>query len=131
LTNGLGESLPACTSAGQEVYYLGQTQEKATHPFKISIAGGPPTQISSVQAASGPVPSPDQRHLKFSDFEKDGTGVIKIVSMNSGVDEWIFKIPATYDRNGGLATFSISAFLLTANSLPSREDPFPATRYSF
>jgi serine/threonine protein kinase/Tol biopolymer transport system component len=117
LTNGLGESLPACTSIGQEVYYLGQTQEKATHPFKISIAGGPPTQISSVQAATGAVPSPDQRHIKFSDFEKDGTAVIRIVSMNSGVDEWIFKIPATLDRNGGLSTWGPASRSLVASDL--------------
>ena len=96
---------------------MGQTQEKATHPFKISIAGGPPTQISSVQAASGPVPSPDQRHLKFSDFEIEGTAVIKIVAMNSGVDEWIFKIPTTYDRNGGFTTWGPASRSLVGSDL--------------
>jgi serine/threonine protein kinase len=117
LTNALGESLPACAGKGQEVFYLGQLEGKATHAFKVPIAGGAPTQISTQHVATGPVPSPDQHHIKFSDFEKDGTVVIKIVSMQTGVDEWIFKIPPTLDPNGGLSTWGTDSSSLVFSDL--------------
>jgi eukaryotic-like serine/threonine-protein kinase len=117
LTSGSGESLAACVGAGQEVFYLGQAEGRATHPFKIPIAGGTPTQISTQHVATGAVPSPDQRHIKFSQFEKNGTAVIKIVSAQTGADEWIFRIPATIDPNGGLSTWGPNGRSLVASDV--------------
>jgi Tol biopolymer transport system component len=105
LTNGLGESLPACVGKGQEVFFLGLLEGSATRAFKMATSGGEPVQISDQHVATGPVPSPDQRHLKFSAFAKDGTAGVNIVSMQTGAEEWIFKIPATLDPNGDLSTW--------------------------
>jgi eukaryotic-like serine/threonine-protein kinase len=116
VTNGSGENLPSCEGAGQDVFYVGQTEGKATHPFKIPIQGGTPTQISDLQIATGPVPSPDQQHIKFSHFE-DGVAAIRIVSMQTGAKEWIFKIPATLDPNGGLSTWGPDSRSLVASDV--------------
>jgi serine/threonine protein kinase len=114
LTNGAGESQPSC--AAKEVFYLGQTEGRATHPFTIPVTGGTPKQISDLQAATGPVPSPDQQHIKFSHFE-DGIAAIRIVSMQTGAKEWIFKIPPTLDPNGGLSTWGPDSRSLVASDL--------------
>ena len=117
LTNGLGESLPACAGNGQEVFFLGLLEGNATRPLKVAITGGAPVQISSQHVATGPVPSPDQRHIKFSAFAKDGTAGIRIVSMQTGAEEWIFKIPATLDPNGDLSTWGPDSRSLVASDL--------------
>ena len=116
LTNGSGETLAACAGAGKEVFYLGESEGRATQPFKISIQGGTPTQISDLQAATGPVPSPDQQHIKFSHFE-NGVAGIRIVSMQTGEKEWIFEVPATLDPNGGLSTWGPDSRSLVASDL--------------
>jgi serine/threonine protein kinase len=105
LTNGFGESLPACAGKGHEVFFLGLLEGSATRAFKVATSGGEPVQISSLHVATGPVPSPDQRHIKFSAFSKDGTAGIHIVSMQTGTEEWVFKIPASLDPNGDLSTW--------------------------
>jgi Tol biopolymer transport system component len=117
LTNGLGESLPACAGKGQEVFFLGVLEGNATRAFKVPITGGTPAQISTQRVATGPVPSPDQRHIKFSAFAKDGTATIRIVSMDTAAEEWIFKIPATLDPNGDLSTWGSDSRSLVASDL--------------
>jgi serine/threonine protein kinase len=117
LTNGQGESLAACAGTGQEVFYLGEAEGRATHPFKIPIAGGTPKQISTQHVATGAVPSPDQRHIKFSQFEKDGSAVIRIVSAQTGADEWIFHISSTNDPDAGLSTWGPDSRSLVASDV--------------
>jgi Tol biopolymer transport system component len=117
LTNSLGESLPACAGKGQQIFFLGLLEGNATRAFKVPITGGTPSQISTQHIATGPVPSPDQRHIKFSAFAKDGTATIRIVSMDTGAEEWIFKIPATLDPNGDLSTWGSDSRSLVASDL--------------
>jgi eukaryotic-like serine/threonine-protein kinase len=117
LTNGFGESLPACAGKGQEIFFLGLLEGNATRALKMPTTGGVPVQISSLHVATGPVPSPDERHIKFSAFAKDGTALIRVVSMQTGAEEWIFKIPATLDPNGDLSTWGPDSRSLVASDI--------------
>lgn len=72
LTNGLGESLPACAGAGHEVFYLGQTEAKAAHPFKAGLQAVRRRRSAVALLPQGPYRRPTNATLSFRVLRKTG-----------------------------------------------------------
>jgi eukaryotic-like serine/threonine-protein kinase len=97
LTNGDGESAPACTAAGDTVYYVGRSSGGQAAIFKISVAGGTPMQFSELGVVDNPCPcvSLDGKHLLFEVARKDRTLIYRTASTSTGKVESEYRVPST------------------------------------
>lgn len=95
LTNGNGESDPACAPAGVTVYYAGQTPGGQTAIFKMSVTGGAPVRLSEQPQVGSPCVSPDGKHLLFGVVRKNGTWAYVTVSTATGKVESEYAMPST------------------------------------
>ncbi len=94
LTNGAGESDPACAPAGDTIYYIGRTgKEEAV--FKISVAGGAPVQLSEQLSVDDLCVSPDGKHVLFAAARKEGARVYLTLSTETGKVESEYPLPST------------------------------------
>ncbi len=100
LTNGAGESDPACAPAGDAIYYIGRISTKETAVFKISAAGGAPVQLSEQPSVYNPCVSPDAKHVLFGAARKDRTGAYVTLSTATGKVESEYPLPSTISYNG-------------------------------
>jgi Tol biopolymer transport system component len=108
LTNGPGENGPRCATAGDWVFYRGQTADATTHIFKGPIVGGNPVQLSDRIAVSPPYVSPEERFVGFAGLRKDRTvGGIALAS-ESGAEIGELDIPATIDPNTRSGCWSLA-----------------------
>jgi serine/threonine protein kinase len=95
VTNGAGESDPACAPASDTVYYVGRTSDGEEAIFKISVAGGQPVQVSEQLSVSSPCVSPDGQHLLFIAGRKDGVRTYLTLSTATGKVESEYPVPST------------------------------------
>ncbi len=95
LTNGDGESDPACSAAGDTVYYIGRATGKQAALFKMPVAGGPPIQLSEQPPVDSPCVSADGKHLLFTVARKDGARVYLTISTATGQVESEYPVPST------------------------------------
>jgi Tol biopolymer transport system component/predicted Ser/Thr protein kinase len=87
LTNGLGETGPACQGTGQWVIYTGQVPG-SSYIFKTPISGGAPVRVSDRPGGGGFI-SWDGRHVGFGSLDKNGTIVGVMISAVTGVQEGV------------------------------------------
>lgn len=95
LTNGDGESAPACAAAGDTLYYVGRISSGQSAIFKISVSGGAPMQFSEQPAVNTPCVSPNGEHLLFMTSRKDGARVYVTISTATGKVESEYPVPST------------------------------------
>jgi serine/threonine protein kinase len=95
LTNGAGESDPACAPAGDTIYYIGRISGKGEAVYKISVAGGAPVQLSEEPSVNNPCVSPDGKHVLFDTRRKDRAGVYVTLSTATGRVESEYPLPST------------------------------------
>lgn len=94
-TNGAGESDPACATAGNTIYYVGQTPGGQGAIFKVPTTGGAPVQLSEQAEVGAPRVSPNGEHLVFASTRKNGTRVYVTISTASGKVESEYPVPLT------------------------------------
>jgi Tol biopolymer transport system component len=94
-TNAAGESDPACATAGDTVYYVGQNPGGQGAIFKVPGAGGAPVQLSEQTEVGAPCVSPNGEHLLFASRRKDGTRAYVTISTASGKVESEYPVPLT------------------------------------
>jgi serine/threonine protein kinase/Tol biopolymer transport system component len=100
LTNGLGETGPACQGTGQWVIYTGQVPGGSSYIFKTPISGGAPVRFSD-RPGGGAFMSLDGRHVAMGSQDKNGTIVGVMVSTVTGAQEGVdTKLGDTYYRGG-------------------------------
>jgi len=95
ITNGAGESDPACAPAGDTIYYIGRISGGQKAIFKISSAGGAPVQLSEQSTVESPCVSPDGKHLLFTAAGKDRARVYLTLSTATGKVESEYPVPST------------------------------------
>ena len=99
VTNGAGESYPACAPAGNTIYYMGKILRGQTAVFKVPAAGGTPVQLSDQPAEQtaldAPCVSPDGKHLLFTVARKDGARAYLTISTADGKVESEYPVPST------------------------------------
>jgi len=95
ITNGSGESDPACAPAGDTVYYIGRISGGQKAIFKMSLAGATPVQLSEQPPVDSPCVSPDGKHLLFAAERKDGARVYLTLSTATGIVESEYPAPST------------------------------------
>ena len=95
LTNGFGESDPACAGAGDTIYYVGRISGGQMAIFKMRAAGGEPVQVSKPGPVGRPCVSFDGKHLLFWSARKDGTAVFLTISTDSGKTESEYPVHST------------------------------------
>ena len=106
ITEGAGEIYPACGGTGQWVFYQGQAPNGTQFIFKIPVSGGAPVQLSARNTLSGPILSPDGRHVVFASVSKDGVVIGVGVSAETGQVEGLGNqaaTPETFDADVHLA----------------------------
>jgi serine/threonine protein kinase/Tol biopolymer transport system component len=97
LTNGFGEIDASCPQNGDFVTYKQQESDGTAHIWKLPLSGGPSVKVSDLIALTGPVNSPDGRHLAFPAIQKDGTVKVVVLSTETAAQETQFDIPPTLD----------------------------------
>jgi serine/threonine protein kinase len=95
VTNGGGESDPACAPAGDTIYYIGRISGKQAALFKVPVAGGMPMQLSDRPPVDSPYVSPDGKHLLFAAARKDGARVYLTLSTATGKVESEYPVATT------------------------------------
>jgi serine/threonine protein kinase len=95
VTNGAGESDPACAPAGDTIYYIGRISGKEAAVFKISVAGGAPVQLSEQLSVNNPCVSPDGKHVLFGATRENRAGVYMTLSTATGKVESEYPLPST------------------------------------
>ncbi|MGC1106498.1 MAG: protein kinase [Candidatus Acidiferrales bacterium] len=94
-TNGAGESDPSCATAGNAIYYVGQTPGGQGAIFKVAAVGGAPVQLSEQTEVGDPYVSPNGEHLMFASTGKNGTLVYVTISTASSKVESEYPLPLT------------------------------------
>jgi serine/threonine protein kinase len=97
LTNGQGETNPACDAAGRWVFYWGQAAGGPSYEFKLPLPGGSATRLSDRIAVYSPIISLDGKYVFFASIRKDGTVDGVTVAVETGNLEFEGSIPATTD----------------------------------
>ena len=97
LTNGQGETYPACDAVGRWVFYWGQAAGGPSYVFKLPLPGGSATRLSDRIAVSSPGISLDGKHVVFASIRKDGTVDAVTVAAETGNLEFEGSIPDTAD----------------------------------
>ncbi len=95
LTNGAGESDPACAPAGDTVYFTGQESGGQRAIFRTSVTGGAAVRLSEQPQAGSSCVSADGKHLLFVAVNKDGTYAYQTVSTATGKVESEYPAPPT------------------------------------
>jgi len=95
LTNGAGESDPACAPEGSTIYYIGRISGGQEAIFKISVTGGAPVQLSEELPTDGPVVSSDGKHVLFAAARKDRARVYLTLSTTTGKVESEYLVSST------------------------------------
>jgi eukaryotic-like serine/threonine-protein kinase len=95
ITNGAGESEPACSPAGDTVYYVGRISGGQEAIFRISVLGGAPVQLSEQSTVDSPSASPDGKHLLFAVARKDGSLFYSTISLVTDKIESEYPEPST------------------------------------
>jgi eukaryotic-like serine/threonine-protein kinase len=95
VTDGAGESEPACSPAGDAIYYVGRISGEQEAIFKISVMGGAPVQLSEQSTVDSPLASPDGKHLLFAVAHKDGSLFYSTISLVTGKLESEYPQPST------------------------------------
>jgi Tol biopolymer transport system component len=102
LTNGSGEQAPACDTAGEWVFYLGQAPNGSSYVFKMPISGGAPVQVSDRIAVAEPMVSVDGQNVAFQSSSKNG--MIVAVNIEGGVEaKSDLELAGTFDPDFRLA----------------------------
>jgi Tol biopolymer transport system component len=99
LTNGQGETYPACDASGRWVFYWGQAAGGPSYVFKLPLSGGSATRLSDKIAVDWPIVSLDGKHVLFASIRKDGTVNVVTVAAETGNLEFEGSIPETTDVN--------------------------------
>ncbi|MDP9337489.1 MAG: protein kinase [Acidobacteriota bacterium] len=105
LTNGPGESFPACQGTGNWLFYWGQTTGGSSYIFKMALSGGAATRLSDQVAVSPGFLSLDARHMAFATPKKDGTVGMVVVSTEDGKIEAEHPVPPTLDETARSAAW--------------------------
>jgi eukaryotic-like serine/threonine-protein kinase len=105
LTNGAGESFPACRGTGSLVYYSSQGAGGVEYIYRMPIAGGTASRVSDRLVVSPGFLSLDAHHLAFASPQKDGRVVLLVVVPETGVIEKEVAVPPTLDQASHAATW--------------------------
>jgi Tol biopolymer transport system component len=103
LTSGAGESIPQCSTVGDQIFYWGQVTGGVSYLFKMPSSGGPAVRVSDRIALSPALLSLDGHHLAFATPNKDGTVRLAVASVDTGVIESEKHVPPTLDLSVGAA----------------------------
>jgi Tol biopolymer transport system component len=103
ITNGAGESDPACAPAGDTIYYIGRISGGQKAIFKMSVAGATPVQLSEQPPVDSPFVSPNGKHLLFATARKDGARVYLTLSTATGNVESEYPVPSTISIWSGIS----------------------------
>ena len=95
ITNGAGESDPACAPAGDTIYHIGRISGGKKAIFKMALVGSTPVQLSEQPPSDSPCVSPDGKHLLFATARNDSAGVYLTLSTATGKVESEYPVPST------------------------------------